>query len=292
MAKSPVSDRRTILFLLFFLPMGGLLGLLFFWLNKKDIMSLGDSYLLGQAVVLLLGIFHLWFMYDKLLWSKRNGFVRSQDSFFPEALYTLLASLALTAGCLAVMFYFTKEVAVIFWSVGAIFLMPFLFLKTFDFLQQIPLKDYKVKWFFSRKLIGENDWNWSNEMWISFEVKESWNKPGIHRSASFRILAPRHIPLGEIFRLAVREYNKQGNKIVVQDLGFEPDNQDRFWWLFSLKFRWNKPHTWFPNFRYLDPNDSALANALRPGDLVKARRISTGNNKSDEIIPTGQIIPQ
>lgn len=290
MSKPPVSDRRTILFLLVFLLFGGLLGLLSFWLNKKDLMSLGNSYLLGQAVALVLGIFHLWFMYDKLLWSKRNSFIRAQDSFFPEALYTLLASLALTAGCLAVMFYFTKEVAVIFWSVGVLFLLPFLLLKAFDFLQQIPLKDYKVKWFFSQKVIGENDWNWSNEMWISFEVKESWKKPGIRRSARFRILAPRHIPLGEIFRLAVREYNKQGNNIVVQDLGFEPGNKDRFWWLFSLKFRWSKPHTWFPNFRYLDPNDTALANALRPGDLVKARRISTGKEPVTQEIAVGQPI--
>ncbi|MBK7407692.1 MAG: hypothetical protein IPJ40_06175 [Saprospirales bacterium] len=106
-------------------------------------------------------------------------------------------------------------------------------------------------------------------------VKESWNKPGISRKAKFRILAPRNAPLGEIFRLAVREYNKQGAQIVVQDLGFEPENQGHFWWLFSLKFVWNRPHTWFPNLRYLDPMDSALATPCAPV-IWSAHRISTG----------------
>ncbi|MBK8492210.1 MAG: hypothetical protein IPL49_15335 [Saprospirales bacterium] len=131
-------------------------------------------------------------------------------------------------GCLLVLFYFTKEVATMFWSVGVLFMAPFLFLKAFDFLQQIPFKDYKVKWVFSQRLINENEWSWTNEMWVSFEVKESWNKPGINRLAKFRILGPRNAPLGEIYRLAIREYNKQGKQIVVQDLGFEPENRDRF----------------------------------------------------------------
>ena len=291
MASSPSKDRPTILIILLSLLIGGLLGLLIFWFNRKDILSLSNSYLLLQGFMLLLGIGFIPLLYNKLFWTKRNGFDRSQDSFFPETLYTFLVALALSAGILLVLFFFVKEVAVTYWSVGVLFLLPFLFLKAIDFLQQIPLKDYKVKWVFSQRLINENEWNWTNEMWVSFEVKESWHKPGMSRKARFRILAPRSAPLGEIFRLAVREYNKQGKNIVVQDLGFEPENTGHFWWLFSLRFVWNRPHTWFPNLRYLDPNDSALASALRPGDLVKVRRISTGKGKQEEeLVAIGQAI--
>ncbi|MBK8492209.1 MAG: hypothetical protein IPL49_15330 [Saprospirales bacterium] len=56
-----------------------------------------------------------------------------------------------------------------------------------------------------------------------------------------------------------------------------------------MKFVWNRPHTWFPNLRYLDPNDSVLVNALRPGDLVKARRIPTGK-EAEEVVAIGQAI--
>lgn len=284
-------DRRSILFLILALVLGGLLGLLVYWFDKKGIMELSAGYLLAQIIFLVLGILFPWLLYNKLFWTKRDGFIRAQDSFLPEFVYTLLTGLALSLGMILVLFYLMKVGINMYWGVGVVFLVPFLFLKTLDFLRQIPLKDFKVKWAFSQRLINENEWNWSNEMWISFEVRESWNKPGINRNAKFRILAPRNAPLGEIFRLAIREYNKQGKKIVVQDLGFESENTGLFWWLFSLKTVWNRPHTWFPNLRYLDPGDSALANALRPGDLVKVRRISTGKvRQSDEFIAVGQVI--
>jgi hypothetical protein len=285
-------DRKTILFPLLWLLTGGLLGLLIYWLDHKGSVGLGDAYLLTQPLALLFGILSIWILYKQLFWSKRDPYIREQDSFWPEALYTFISALALSLGHLVVLFFFVRDVAVAYWSVGLAFMVPFLFLKTFDFLQQIPLRDYQIKWFFSQKRINENEWNWSNEMWISFLVDESRERTGLMgRKAKFRILAPRNVPLGEVFRLAVREYNRQGRNVVVQDLGFEPENKGQFWWLFSLKFLWNRPHTWFPNLRYLDPNDTAQINALRPGDLVKVTRIATGKGAVvTEEIAVGQPI--
>lgn len=280
-------DLKSTLYILLCLIAGGLLGLLFYWLDHRGTMELGEGYLAIQAIALLFGVFHVWFLYRYLLWSRRDGYIREQDSFWPEAGYSLLAALGLGLGIFLALFFFVKDVAMPYWSAGAVFLIPFLLLKAFDFLQQIPLRDYQVKWFFSQKRINENEWNWSNEMWISFVVNESRKKG---RKAKFRILAPRNASLGEIFRLAIREYNRQGRNVVVQDLGFEPENQGQFWWLFSLKFRWNRPHTWFPNLRYLDPHDTAQINALRPGDLVKATRISSGKEAVTQEIAVGQPI--
>ena len=57
-------------------------------------MSLSNSYLLMQGIMLLLGIGFIPLLYNKLFWTKRNAYDRTQDSFFPEALYVFLAALA------------------------------------------------------------------------------------------------------------------------------------------------------------------------------------------------------
>ncbi len=285
------NDRKTMLYVLVILLLGALFGGLIFWLNQSQAMNLEHSYTLTQVIVSLLGIFHVWWLYNRLFWSKRDSLSWERDSFLLELLFTLLLMLALSIGILGVLYFTNKAISELYWSAGIAFMVPFLFVKSFDFLSQIPTKAYRIEWYFTKQLINENDWDWSNEMWLDFEVKESWNKPGMKRTAAFRILAPRHVPLGEVYRLAVREYNRKGPDIVVQDLGIEPENEKRFWWLFSLKFVWSRPHTWLPNIRCLNPYEKVLTNALRPSDIVLARRVANKNFvlDEDEEIAIGEI---
>lgn len=285
------NDRRTMVYAVLMLLLGALLGGLIFWLNKAQVMRLENSYALTQGLVFLVGIFHAWWLYNKLFWSRRDSFSWEKDSVLLEFLFTFLITLALSIGILGVLFFTAEAISELYWSAGFALMVPFLFVKTYDFLLQIPAKVYRVKWHFTKQLINENDWDWTNEMWLHFEVRESWNKPGMKRTAAFRILTPRHIQLGEVYRLAVREYNRKGPDIVVQDLGFEAENTGRFWWLFSLKFMWSRPHTWFPDIRFLNPYDSVLTNALRPGDVVLARRIALSGAfmMDDDEVAIGEI---
>ena len=59
---------------------------------------------------------------------------------------------------------------------------------------------------------------------------------------------------------------------MVQDLGFERENQDQFWWLFTVKIIWNRPSTWFRKIRYLNANISPLKNGIGPDDVILVRR--------------------
>ena len=274
------NDFRTFLYLALSALWSLMLGIAVWYLRDADLMPLQDSFVAVALLVTGTGTFHLWWMYDKLFWARRNPFVWADDSFLLEMLFTLLTA-ALVSGCIVAVLAFFGEwaVAEIIWPTGLFFLIPFLFLKSRDFLSQVPPREYRVKWEFSPRRINEADWPWHNETWVYFEARETWHKPGMNRPAKFRILAPRHVPLGEVFRLGARQYNYKGPQVVLQDLGFEPENAGAFWWLFSLKFIWDRPHTWLPASRLLNPMLSPLQNGLRPHDVVLARRVLFGNQQ-------------
>lgn len=255
-------------------------------------MNLPNIYMALQGVFLVLGAAHLWWTYRKLFWSKRNAIQAENDSFWPELLFTLATFFLMSAGLLGAYGYFAGfDGTANYWPAGILFVVPFLFLKSYDFLNQIPQRDFSRKWEFTDERIGEDNWDWVNEIWVQFEVKESLAGERLKkgRSASFRIYAPRKVPLREIFRLAVREYNRKGPDISVQDLGFERENEGRFWWLFSIKFVWSRPGTWFRKIRYLDPYRSPVKNEIRPNDIVAARRMAATAVAEEEDIPMGEL---
>lgn len=269
------NDFRTFLYLILILLWSLALGASTWYLGEENLLPLQDSCLAVGLTIVLTGTFHLWWMYDKLFWARRNPFVWADDSFLPELLFTFLVAALLIGGITSTLALMGQPTVVeAIWPAGLGFLIPLLFLKSRDFLHQVPAREYRVKWEFSPRRIGEEGWPWQNEMWVYFEASETWHKPGMNRTAKFRILAPRHVPLGEVFRLGVRHYNTNGAQVSLQDLGFEPENEGRFWWLFSLKFIWARPHTWFPANRLLSPLLSPLQNGLRPHDVVLVRRIS------------------
>jgi Type VI secretion system, TssN len=308
------NERRTLRYPLFMLLLGCLAGLgLHYGAHQKDpaCVFLGISgiglkhvkdcptvtwdavFTLLQISFLLFGIFHVWYMYKRLFWSKRDPFRPELDSFLPEFIYTICVMFFVSLGMVAVSAYFVglKSHAGSYWAVSELFMMPFLVVKIYDFFNQIPKQDFSQKWFFTNERINEDLWERINETWTYFEVKETWRDEGLKkgRVANFRIKAPREVPIRELFRLAVREYNRQGHDILVQDLGFEPVNKGRFWWLFSIKTVWNRPDTWFRKIRYLDPDLSTVHNHVYPDDVIVVKRVPVKRNdrSGDNVIPMG-----
>lgn len=298
------NDWRTKLYLLFMLLLGGLGGLSLHYGSVDNSMNLPIIYMVLQGIFLLLGVFHFWFMYKKLFWSNRNPYDAEVDSIIPEFIYTLTTLCFLTVGLLAIYGYLAGFGRVdIYWAICILFIVPFFFMKSYDFLNQLPQKDFSAKWTFTDEAINEYRWKQENEGWINFQVKEKLQRAKVknNRTAMFRIIAPRDVPLREVYRLAVKVYNKKGPDVLVQDLGFERENADKFWWLFTIKFIWTQPTTWFRKYRYLDPYSSAVTNEILPTDTIVARRMLAKNavqNKvdlgffesEDDDIPMGELI--
>ena len=281
------NDKRTLLYILIMLILSASFGYVLYLFTKYYPEKLPSFYIVLQFIFLILGIFHVWFMYNKLFWSKRDIYDFKQDSLLPETIFTILIASLMCIITLALFGFLTDFSKItVYWALSISFLIPFLLLKSFDFLGQIPHRDFSQKWQFTNNPIKEDHWNWENEIWVNFELKEKWirSRQEMNRSASFRIMAPRKVPIREIFRLAIREYNRKRPDIVVQDLGFEKEINGMFWWLFSIKFNWKQPGTWFRKPRYLDPYISPVANGIHPKDIILARRMSTEkafDNKED-----------
>ena len=300
--KLDQNDWRTKLYPLIMLLFGGVMGLWLHFGSFNTPMNLPNIYMVIHGLFILFGLFHIWFLYRKLFWSKRNGYDAAEDSVLPEAIYSFAILLLMGAGLLGAYGYFSGFPKMgNYWAISIPFIIPFLFMKSYDFLNQIPQKDYSLKWGFTNDPINEINWRWENEVWIHFEVKEQfYNSSKTNRLASFRIKAPRKVPLREVFRLATREYNKNAAEVIVQDLGFEKENNGKIWWLFYIKIIWNQPNTWFRKIRYLDPYSSSLLNEILPNDKIVARRMSTQvaiQNKEeyfeeDDDIPMGILIEE
>ncbi len=297
--KLDQKDWRTKFYPLFMAIIGGLGGLWLFLGGRNKDLNIANIFIAIQVICLVMGIVHLWFMYRKLFWSKRDGYDSANDSLLPEFVYTLIVLGFITAGLMGVTGYLGGALKMgNYWDIAILFMAPFLFIKSYDFLNQIPQRDFSHKWAFTDQRIGEDNWQWENEIWVSFLVKENLEgeQLKIGRYASFRVSSPRRVPLGESFRLAIREYNRKGPEVMVQDLGFERENQDQLWWLFSIKIIWNQPSTWFRKIRYLNPNISPVKNEIRPNDIILVRRrtiIGASNTIEeyafDEDIAMGEI---
>jgi Type VI secretion system, TssN len=287
------NDRRTILYPIFLFLIGSLLGVILYFGSRNDPMNEPMFYIIMQFAFFLIGLFHNWWIYKKLFWTKRDTYKAERDSILPEFIYTLTSMFLVVAGLIVSFGFFSGFVKTgNYWAIGILFILPFLFIKTYDFLNQIPKRDFSKKWTFSSERIGEDNWEWANETWVNFEVKETREAERLKsgRTARFRILVPRKVPLREMYRLAVREYNKQGPDVVVQDLGFERNNEGRFWWLFSIKWVWNRPNTWFRKMRYLDPFASSVGNEILTTDTIVARRMPfVSGIQEDEELGFGEI---
>jgi hypothetical protein len=267
-------DKRTGWFLFVYCLVGLLVGALLGVLLLKEVLALFFIFLVGLILFLIAGLFYQSNVY-KLIWARKDTYNWPKDSFITEATFTLGLSSLVTALCISVFGYITKkwEVAASMWGLVVIFPFPFLLTKVFDFLQQIPRKDFDKKWFYEVFPFDETQWKRENMVSIGFKVADSLSGETklFTTRAKFSIVIPRDQPLKLIYRLALREYHKKKPSVPVQELGYE-DGIPKFWWLFKTPFLLWNPSTWF-RWSYLDPNESIANNNLKNGDFIVAKRM-------------------
>jgi hypothetical protein len=270
------AERSTFIYLLVALIIGALLSGFVWFANRKD-ENWGSTYLMLQLSMLAIGVFHTLVMYRSLFWVRRNVNYAEKDSFWAELVFSAFIMLILTVVIVfPIAYVFNISVASKFKDVCILFLLPFLSLKCFDALNQIPYIDHAWKWTFNKDRINEDNWTWQNETWVQFEVNSKLNSQveGRGETAKFKAFVPKNTPLREVFRLGVREYNEKSPKVRLYDLGYESGNLDHFYWLFTIdQFDWRRMNTWFTPEVILNPYDSIQKNALDSTKIVKAKRV-------------------
>ncbi len=249
-------DKRTLRYGGIFALVALLTGAIMWVLYDRVEVPIFNIFLIALAVFLLAGYFHAEEMFD-LLWAQRDTANWSRDSFLKEISFTFRLSAIMTLLCLALFGYLIQkwEVAASMWGLLLLFPLPLILVKTYDFLVQIPIKDFDKKWFYEIFPFDETQWKRENMVSIGFKVADSikHEKQWFHTKARFSIVIPRDQELRVIYRLALREYHKKKPSVPVQELGYE-ENIPRFWWLFYVPFVLWKPSTWRRKNYYLDPN--------------------------------------
>jgi hypothetical protein len=236
----------------------------------------------GRLIILVLGIGHLISLYY-IGWSKRDSYKYKEDSILPEGIFTLLLGLG-SAICfcasprsLPIQFFeftFTPD-PITMWDAPIIFLLPFVFLKLFDFAGHVPSKVVENPWIFPLEEVNTEHWPWRDLIRINFRVSKSLRDEGhiFGRWTTPWIEVPREISLGKVFQLNMQEHRKH-RRDTIQDLGNEYVGEPFFWWIFSIKWVWWKPSSWWRSIRYLDPDATLSVNLVRNGDIIRAKRVS------------------
>ncbi len=271
-------DKKTLKYAGVMAALGAVTGAIGWVLLQHAEIPLFYVFLLGLVLFLVIGSFHTVTLYD-LFWASRDPGSWKKDSLAKEAGFTgglaavMLLLFALVFG------YLTQkwEVAASMWALLLAFPLPFILLKAFDFMLQVPRPEFDKKWFYEIFPFDETQWKRENLVSVGFVVADSQanEQKWFPKKARFSIVIPKDQELRLIYRLALREYHQKNPSVPVQELGYE-HNPPAFWWLFKIPFVLWKPRTWRRLPRYLDPYESIANNHLQNGDFITVKRMPAG----------------
>jgi hypothetical protein len=235
-----------------------------------------------------IGLAHLAILYQQP-WAKRDKFLYEKDSFALEWAFTVLLGLL----CALAFFVSPRLFKMIsfgmmktgdpIWDAPLLFMLPFLAFKLADFASQIPYRVVEKLWVFPIEPIRTEGWPWRNLMQVNFQLRRSLLEEYriFSRPAYPYIEVPKDMALGDIFRLLIFDRRRKPELTSIQDLGDEYRGEPKFWWLFSIKWVWWKPTSWFRSIRYLNPDDTLSRSKVRKGDIILARRIPLEEGMKD-----------
>lgn len=218
------------------------------------------TFLLVQAVSLLLGMIHVNTQRSLLPWFKPDEWVHG----------TVMTVLSWLAGILGM-----ALLSLLPWLVGRIpattfilatipALIPYFFHESFRAWLRIPAKEYKL-WYYHTTGSGPDlaRMDLSNFMVVHFWMSRRYGESLYH---DFSSKAPYDMHFGDLFQIFLTDYNVLKPDQAIQYL----DNQARpYGWVFYAKQRWWKRR------RYFNPDYSFRDNFIKQGDIIVARRIAS-----------------
>ncbi len=207
----------------------------------------------------LLGIIHAFTLYRLNAWNDR-------DSFVHELVFTLYVS-ALAALSFIVVFSLCNQMGYVLIFSGSIifFLVPFLVLKCYEFMIQIPEEVY-TKWFYPIGQ-GENDLpeellDDTNVVIIEFRMLQNTNEDSELIKSRSRL--PLKIEFSKFFPAFLEQFNDRnpGRKIQFMDANNEPHG-----WNFYLLPKWWQFKT------YINPQLTIRENGIKENSIIIAERV-------------------
>ena len=95
-------NAKTYILLILAILKGSVIGIIVNNLYKIRITD-DTIFMLLMIFYLIAGIIYGWWLYNKIIWSKRDMFNNNNDSFWIEFLFTLLIAISLILGMMVVL---------------------------------------------------------------------------------------------------------------------------------------------------------------------------------------------
>ncbi|MFN0030916.1 MAG: TssN family type VI secretion system protein [Flavobacteriales bacterium] len=258
-SKPGINKKQVLKYSLLMLVVFALFAIYIF---MNDNMAF-SNYLLLQGVSILVGGVHCYVMFIVFKWSSR-------DSFWTEMWFTtFIASLAATVFILVATFIMSPDEqaansVVVWYSTAFIaFIIPYLVLKSFDYMWNLPPHMYKL-WHYpiGAEVPDALEYDLADHMKIiAIELEP---EPGAEAKNN-KVKAPERMELGHYFMSFIEQYNLRNPEqpITVQDENKMPNG-----WLFTLKTKWYKKS------RVFDPEMTFNDNNIKENDVILAERVN------------------
>ncbi len=222
--------------------------------------------LLGQVVILLIGVAHAFLARILLPWYAEKSFI--VHLFFILCILIfgyLFFNLSFT-------FLLDSDVTLIWYMSLLWFLVPVLLDQTITYLLSVPPRDYK-KWQYP---VGEtiedpSDKEMENPVVISFVFKKH---SGAEEATTFRAKAPLGMALGRLFYFFINDYNSRHPESTISFM--DENNIPEQWIFFRLRNKLLNIKT------ALDPEEAMYNCNIKENDVLVCNRVTTNAKVSQD----------
>lgn len=216
-------------------------------------------YIALQVLSCVTGIFHVWQMGKRFDW-------RNQDSLMSKTLLTLSIIMA-TMIVEGIVLWFCKPMHdfwLIFPTSALAFVVPLIFISTFDIVMAIPSPVYR-KWRYpsNMSIPDPESIDFSNSYIVTFILRK-YVRDAATTVMKFKAPADR-ITFGDLFYFYISEYNDRNRESPIQYLN---DRQQPYDWQFYVK-----PNGWWQSRVYIDPSLTVRENKIKENNIIVSERV-------------------
>lgn len=224
---------------------------------------------LSQAIMLLFGLFHAWFLFANFDWADRA-------SFWPESILTLALTATAGLGFISGLWGWDKLLAesrghsLPAYTAVLCLPLPYLLSRTYDFIRQIPRRRY-IAWQYPSVPPRKLNLSDSNVIYVYMTLYTDEERRPESKIADRRCRMPKDAPFGTFFQTFVDDYNALTSKdgYPIGNLQKDSTGQD-IGWLFYVR------QTARGQRALIDPF-ATTTTQIREGNFIFARRVPLGS---------------
>ena len=256
-SKGDVKNRKALLFILFF----AIIITAFGSLGMVD--GIDESiwwFIMLQGAFLILGSVFYYLLKIDFFGQLRKPVISQ------VALLVSNTALGFIGFCL-LFAYFQKGLEFNYGMSIFVFLIPYGFMITFDFLASIPPEIHKV-WYYPVDM-EEPDFDKIDINNIYLLELEFSKSPNDSTQKNYKAKAPVDMVFGEWYRSFINNYNYKFEEEPIQ---FLDRNKEPHGWMF-----FTKPQSMWQSKRFIDPDKSIRNNKLTEKTIIVAKRVEVQN---------------